>query len=135
VELTGPYFHNGGTSTLRQVVDFYTRGGDFPETNKQAFDPAILPVGKLLGSPTRKNEVVAFLLSLTDERVRLEQAPFDHPEIFVPANGRAPLSTGSRVGFVGNASFQQIPAVGVGGRQAEGLPPLGTFLKLDPFTP
>jgi len=33
VELTGPYFHNGGTLTLRQVVDFYTRGGDFPITN------------------------------------------------------------------------------------------------------
>src|SRR3954452_19959042 len=33
VELTGPYFHNGGKLTLRQVVDFYTRGGDFPITN------------------------------------------------------------------------------------------------------
>ena len=33
VELTGPYFHNGGKLTLRQVVDFYVRGGDFPMTN------------------------------------------------------------------------------------------------------
>src|SRR4051812_49340166 len=30
VELTGPYFHNGGKATLRQVVDFYSIGGDFP---------------------------------------------------------------------------------------------------------
>jgi cytochrome c peroxidase len=29
VELTGPYFHNGGQATLEQVVEFYTRGGDF----------------------------------------------------------------------------------------------------------
>ena len=26
VEFTGPYFHNGGQSTLEQVVDFYRRG-------------------------------------------------------------------------------------------------------------
>ena len=29
VALTAPYFHNGGQMTLRQVVDFYNRGGDF----------------------------------------------------------------------------------------------------------
>jgi len=29
VELTAPYFHNGGQLTLEQVVDFYNRGGDF----------------------------------------------------------------------------------------------------------
>jgi cytochrome c peroxidase len=28
VELTGPYFHNGGQATLQQVVQFYNRGGD-----------------------------------------------------------------------------------------------------------
>ena len=28
VELTGPYFHNGGQATLEQVVAFYNRGGD-----------------------------------------------------------------------------------------------------------
>jgi cytochrome c peroxidase len=33
VELTGPYFHNGGKLTLRQQLDFYTRGGDFPKMN------------------------------------------------------------------------------------------------------
>ena len=33
VELTGPYFHTGSYLTLRQVVDFYIRGGDFPITN------------------------------------------------------------------------------------------------------
>jgi len=38
VELTGPYFHTGSALTLRQVVDFYLRGGDFPETNKESRD-------------------------------------------------------------------------------------------------
>jgi cytochrome c peroxidase len=34
VELTNPYFHDGGNLTLRQQLDFYTRGGNFPITNK-----------------------------------------------------------------------------------------------------
>ena len=28
IELTGPYFHNGGQATLEEVIDFYARGGD-----------------------------------------------------------------------------------------------------------
>jgi hypothetical protein len=39
VELTGPYFHTGSYLTLRQVVDFYLRGGDFPTTNAENRDP------------------------------------------------------------------------------------------------
>jgi hypothetical protein len=135
VELTGPYFHNGGASTLRQVVDFYTRGSDFPATNVKATDPAMLPIGLLVGNSTRKNQLVAFLMSLTDQRVKNETWPFDHPEIFVPVNGRAPVSPGTRAGFLADARFQQIPAVGIGGRPAEALPPLGTFLGLNPFRP
>ncbi|MBI4463522.1 MAG: hypothetical protein HY647_02350 [Acidobacteria bacterium] len=41
VEMTGPYFHTGSMSTLRQVVDFYFRGGDFPLTNASNRDPNI----------------------------------------------------------------------------------------------
>jgi cytochrome c peroxidase len=44
VELTGPYFHTGSYLTLRQVVDFYMRGGDFPITNAADRDPHILDV-------------------------------------------------------------------------------------------
>jgi cytochrome c peroxidase len=135
VELTGPYFHNGGAATLRQVVDFYTRGMDFPATNVKAADPALLPIGFLIGSSTRKNELVAFLLTLTDPRVKNQTAPFDHPEIFVPIDGRAPVSPGNRAGLLANARFKQIPAVGVGGLPAAGLPPLGTFLGFNPFKP
>lgn len=35
---TGPFFHTGSYLTLRQVVDFYMRGGDFPLTNKDHRD-------------------------------------------------------------------------------------------------
>src|SRR5262249_25692769 len=50
VELTGPYFHNGGKLTLRQVVDFYVRGGDFPVTNSQHRDFNILNLNAQLQS-------------------------------------------------------------------------------------
>ncbi|HYL12296.1 MAG TPA: cytochrome c peroxidase [Terriglobales bacterium] len=33
IKFTGPYFHAGDSATLRQVVEFYTRGGNFPNTN------------------------------------------------------------------------------------------------------
>ncbi|WP_414587388.1 cytochrome-c peroxidase [Scytonema sp. PCC 10023] len=72
VELTAPYFHNGGQATLEQVVDFYNRGGDFGG----------LPVLKLTAD--EKQDLVAFLKALTDERVRNQKAPFDHPQLFVP---------------------------------------------------
>src|SRR4051795_3377652 len=73
VALTAPYFHNGGQMTLRQVVDFYSRGGDFPGE-----------LGILNLTDTEKDQLVAFLEGLTDPRVRDQSAPFDHPELFVP---------------------------------------------------
>jgi cytochrome c peroxidase len=42
VELTGPFFHTGSFLTLRQVVDFYFEGGDFPVTNKESRDPHVV---------------------------------------------------------------------------------------------
>ncbi|HEX9110134.1 MAG TPA: cytochrome c peroxidase, partial [Terriglobales bacterium] len=33
IKFSGPYFHVGDSATLRQVVEFYTRGGNFPNTN------------------------------------------------------------------------------------------------------
>ena len=102
-ELNGPYFHNGGYLTLRQVVDFYDRGGDFPgdETDSQ--------VRELGLSEREKDDLVAFLLALTDERVRFQRAPFDHPSLDIPDGLR-------------------LPAVG-----REGGPPLPRFLDADPF--
>lgn len=105
-ELNGPYFHNGAYATLRQVVDFYDQGGEFPV--KGITDGQIRPLGL---SETQKNDLVAFLLALTDDRVRRQKAPFDHPSLNVP-NGPA------------------VPAVGRdGGAAAQ------PFLNANPFQP
>ncbi|MFQ6030724.1 MAG: hypothetical protein ACE5Q6_24905 [Dehalococcoidia bacterium] len=78
IELTAPYFHNGGQATLRQVVEFYNRGGDFPNQNVSGEIKSLNP------SDEDIEALVAFMRGLTDERVRFERAPFDHPQILIP---------------------------------------------------
>ncbi|MBC7857396.1 MAG: cytochrome-c peroxidase [Burkholderiaceae bacterium] len=126
VELTGPYFHNGGKATLMQVVDFYNRGGDFGLQNRPLTDPTIHPLGL---SEDDKRDLVAFLLSLTDERVRFEKAPFDHPSICLPhghVGGAAQPADKS-----GNAIdvMECGPEVGAGGSKTA----LSAFLGLSPY--
>ena len=146
VEFTGPYFHNGGKLTLRQQVDFYMRGGNFVKTNSAHRDFLIMNlnledealgdgVDIITGLPIvfteaekeeRRVALVDFLLELTDQRVRFAQAPFDHPEVFVPLDGTAPDNgslagavTAGRPGFLNNLAngmFRHIKAVGAGGR-------------------
>jgi hypothetical protein len=129
VELTGPYFHNGGQATLMQVVDFYTRGGDFHERNMANLDADI---DRLEGmNEYGKNRLVDFLLALTDDRVRYEKAPFDHPELYVP-NGSPGDSTAVKCAYSTCTDFIRLPPIGTNGRAAEGLAPLETFLGLDP---
>ena len=41
VELTAPYFHNGSIMALEDVVDFYVRGGNFPQANFHDLDPVV----------------------------------------------------------------------------------------------
>jgi cytochrome c peroxidase len=146
VELTGPYMHNGGEATLMQVVDFYSRGGNFSQTNISTFDPDIEVLCGLNPHPDpafcnpidpavaedNQGKVVDFLLSLTDERVRWESAPFDHPELFVP-DGASLKACGIKENACDD--WMRLPPVGAGGRAAESLPPLGTFLGLDPHQP
>jgi cytochrome c peroxidase len=74
VELTGPYFHTGSKSTLEQIVDFYTAGGDY-------FSGALRRWGP---DPSERVAMPAFMKAFTDDRVRFERAPFDHPELCVP---------------------------------------------------
>ncbi|NOT30682.1 MAG: hypothetical protein HOP15_09580 [Planctomycetes bacterium] len=129
IELTGPYFHNGGALTLRQVVDFYSRGGDFPVSNASDRDPLILDLHVNFGALFTEADKVAltdFLLSLTDERVKFERAPFDHPEIIVPVDGVAPDNTTGRAALLADARFLRIPAVGTAGRAT----PLPNFLGI-----
>ncbi len=134
VELTGPFLHGGSEATLLQVVQFYTRGGNFPVTNSFNLDPDVVPIGQLAGDLVRQNELVAFLKTLTDERVRNESAPFDRPELLIPngsPGGQASLNcTGTPSGSRHTSfcdDFIVLPAVGAGGRTAQGLPLLGDF--------
>jgi hypothetical protein len=118
VELTGPYFHNGGLLTLRQVVDFYVRGGDFPITNAQHRDFLLTNLNLEVQSNLNETEKVAlvdFLLELTDERNRFDRAPFDHPEVIVPVDGLAPENTG-RAALLANPMFRSVAAVGAAGQ-------------------
>ena len=78
IEFTGPYMHNGGMSTLEQVVEFYNRGGDFVSAD------VALNIEPLDLTEEERSDLLAFLRTLTDERVIRRQAPFDHPEIFIP---------------------------------------------------
>jgi hypothetical protein len=65
---------------LQQVVDFYNRGGDFRQNNIDNADIGIRPLNL---TEEQKTSLVAFMKSLTDERVRYERAPFDHPQLFI----------------------------------------------------
>jgi cytochrome c peroxidase len=104
VELNGPYFHNGDKATLRQVVDFYDSGGDFPN---RFTDGDVRPLNL---SEAEKVALVDFMVAMTDERVRFERAPFDHPSLDVPDG-------------------PSLPAVGQGGSAT----PLARFMRLNPF--
>lgn len=111
LELTAPYFHNGGQRTIRQAVEFYNRGGDFREHNVLNID---FEIGKLNLTEQEIDDLVAFLgRPLTDLRVVRQSAPFDHPQLFVP-NGHSMNGTRPRVTDEGVARdiFLEIPAVG-----------------------
>ncbi len=130
VELTGPYMHNGSMATLMQVVDFYTRGGNFHDENLADLDPFIDTIGSLQGDEADQQALVDFMLALTDERVRWEQAPFDHPQLFV-ADGHETLIDGNpKRARVLVDRVREIPAVGAQGRTAE-MGPLKPFLADD----
>jgi cytochrome c peroxidase len=130
IKYSGPYFHVGDSATLRQVVEFYTRGGNFPNTNlhdKTVDVDGIPPLMFPEFDPVAREfieSLVDFLANgLTDRRVAFEQGPFDHPQLFIP--------NGSPKGHADQDSMITIPAVGREGRAKE----LPTFLNLDPQQP
>lgn len=125
VALTAPYFHNGDARTLREAVELYSRGGNvFPvqELDGTTIEPLGMPT---LGSD-EVDALVAFLESLTDERVLYRRAPFDHPELFVPNGHPGDSSATADEDGDGLADdvLVRIPAVG-----AEGGAPLPGFLE------
>ena len=77
--------------------------------------PAILPLNL---QPDDKAALVAFLKALTDERVRYERAPFDHPSLSVPNGHQFNETSVLRNGTTPYAidTMMAIPAVGAAGR-------------------
>ena len=79
LKLTAPYFHNGDTKTIADVVDFYARGGDFPNPEKAK------RISGFSLNPDQRATLIDFLTNgLTDCRVEKDAAPFDHPSLAVP---------------------------------------------------
>jgi len=109
IELTGPYFHNGGAKNLTEVVQFYVRGADFGIANLDNLDTDVSGIPELQGNPEKVAELVEFLNHLTDPRVRYRKAPFDHPELVLP-NGVSGIVNGVAL----DAHFV-LPAVGQNG--------------------
>jgi cytochrome c peroxidase len=119
VALTAPYFHNGGVATLRGVVEFYNRGGDFHDHVSAAGVPQdrfmALGIGRLELSSSEIDAIVRFLLTLTDPRVVQQAAPFDHPELFVPD------------GHVGDAHAVEVTDAGEAVSRIVRIPEVGAY--------
>ena len=122
VELTAPYMHNGSLLTLEQVVDFYFRGGNFKNNAHFATLVFQQPI-----TAEEKADLVEFLKSLTDERVRWERAPFDHPQLVIPhGHGTRPDVKNPKQA---EDLFLTIPTVGKKGRDAS----LGALKAFDSY--
>jgi len=134
VELTAPYFHNGGQLTLPEVVDFYNRGGDFRENNIDNVDIGISNQGLGL-SEEEKTSLVLFMESLTDDRVRYERAPFDHPQLFI-TNGHPGDQNAVTDDGTGQATTTviELPAVGASGTTTPQPNFLSVSSQLSPST-
>jgi len=124
VALTAPYFHNGETPSLREAVMLYSRGGNVAPITQIDGTP-IEPLGIANMSPDEVDAVVAWLESLTDERVRIASAPFDHPQLFVPNGHRVNERRGER----GRHGFAEDDMVEIPMTGAAGGPPLPGFLE------
>lgn len=121
----GPYFHNGGRSSLNDVVGgHYNAGGIFNltfnpdncrlnnlgasqtkgcEVGQVDFGPGVVNLGL---TAAQINQFVALMRDgLTDARVAKEKAPFDHPQLCVPLGHNAP----------GGSLMAELPEVGQGG--------------------
>jgi len=117
VALRAPYFHNGSSPNLTNVMVVYSQGGG-------AFtpvDPAVANLSGTMGmlSPTVIPDLVAFMNTLTDPRVQLGQAPFDRPRLWSESprapslfgvgtagtGGLIPEAVGATPSYLGNTKF------------------------------
>ncbi len=129
VELRSSFMHNGRFSTLEEVIEFYNRGGDFP--NQPNFQGNLIRPRNL--SNQQKADLAAFLRRpLTDNRVRNELPPFDRPHLYTESSrvpqiigtgvagsgGFVPQPTAIEPPFVGNPSFTVAVSNALGNAQA-----------------
>ena len=129
VELTGPYMHNGGMATLSQVIQAYARHGNFISPTLHFHLNA---VQASISSAQNTMDLTNFLLSLTDERVRYQRAPFDHPQITVKhgqAGNELQVTAGNQLSpNLAQDQLLVIPAVGASGSAT----PVSAFLSSVP---
>ena len=134
IELTGPYMHNGSMATLEQVVEFYSRKGNVALPSN-TFQHNLVNAVSLAGeSPEDRAAVVEFLKTFTDDRVRYEKAPFDHPQVIVPHDhigDSTSVTAGNPIaGNLAKDEMLDIPAVGANGSfESNGVTPK----SLEPF--
>jgi len=108
IALTPPYFHYGGYSDLRSVVEVYARGGskrnaqsananagatgDWSGTGSLGHGVTAGPdfgtnvdffIRDIKSTDVQIDALVAFMKTVTDPRVQCDMAPFDHPELVV----------------------------------------------------
>lgn len=143
VELTGPFFHYGQYASLDEVMTFYRRGGDRRlitnpapgdirvDTTGRAPNPSNLSgaMVPLAISDEDAAAVVAFLKTLTDDRVRCEQGPFDHPSLRVQhgtEGNELALADTNGDGKIAEEHVE-LPAVGTSGLPGIGKTCLGSF--------
>jgi hypothetical protein len=110
---------------LREVVELYSRGGNVAPITALDGTP-IEPLGIPLLTPDEIDAIVAFLETLTDERVVYQRAPFDHPQLFVPNGhpGNSIWTIDVNSDGLADDVMIEIPAVG-----AAGSAPLPGFLQ------
>ena len=109
VELTGPYLHSGSMLFLEEVMEHYGRGANFRNENRANLDQGVAGIPGLqdpVQGPAGITALTAFLMSMTDERVRNQSGPFDHPQLLLP-EGVQSVSNG-----VVLENFTNFPAVG-----------------------
>lgn len=129
VELTGPYMHDGSLATLAQVVEFYARRGNFISASTHNL-LSIIASG--ISTPGNTTDLVNFMNALTDERVRYERAPFDHPQLTIPhghvGNDLQTTAGNPLSGNLAQDQYIQLPAVGASGSST----PIKPFLSPNP---
>ncbi|MEO0797273.1 MAG: cytochrome c peroxidase [Verrucomicrobiota bacterium] len=80
------FMHTGSIGTLEEVIDFYIAGGDF-----NSADNELRPVNL---AALAQADLLAFLETLTDDRVANALPPFDHPTLYA-GSGREPSFFGT----------------------------------------